>query len=88
MKRHYWPDCQRLLFYYSPINHPDHALRRRNLVINSMLEDGKITEKQATEARGQPLVLKVAHDPNSLAPYFVEELRRYLEGKYGSYQVA
>ncbi len=73
--------------YYSPINHPDHALRRRNLVINSLLEDGKITEKQATEARGQPLVLKVAHDPNSLAPYFVEELRRYLEGKYGSDQV-
>ncbi len=73
--------------YYSPINHPDRALRRRNLVINSMLEDGKITEKQATEARDQPLVLNVAHDPNFLAPYFVEELRRYLEAKYGSDQV-
>ncbi len=73
--------------YYSPINHPDRALRRRNLVINSMLEDGKITEKQATEARDQPLLLNVAHDPNFLAPYFVEELRRYLESKYGSDQV-
>ncbi|HEV7218402.1 MAG: penicillin-binding protein 1A [Terriglobales bacterium] len=73
--------------YYSPINHPDRALRRRNLVINSMLEDGKITEKQATDARDQPLVLNVAHDPNFLAPYFVEEIRRYLESKYGSDQV-
>lgn len=73
--------------YYSPINHPDHALRRRNLVINSMLEDGEITRKEATEAREQPLVLDVAHDPNFLAPYFVEELRRYLESKYGSDQV-
>ena len=31
--------------------------------------------------------LEVAHDPDSLAPYFVEEIRRYLEGKYGSDQV-
>ena len=73
--------------YYSPITHPDHALKRRNLVINSMLEDGKITAQQAAEARDQPIRLEVAHDPDSLAPYFVEEIRRYLEGKYGSDQV-
>jgi len=73
--------------YYSPIAHPDHALKRRNLVINSMLEDGQITAQQATLARDQPIQLEVAHDPDSLAPYFVEEIRRYLEGKYGSDQV-
>ncbi|MGH9504216.1 MAG: penicillin-binding protein 1A [Terriglobales bacterium] len=73
--------------YYSPITHPDHALKRRNLVINSMLEDGDITAQQATAARDQPIQLEVAHDPDSLAPYFVEEIRRYLEGKYGSDQV-
>jgi len=32
---------------YSPIRYPDRALRRRTLVINSMLEDGKITAAQA-----------------------------------------
>jgi penicillin-binding protein 1A len=73
--------------YYSPISHPDHALKRRNLVINSMLEDGMITAQQAAEARDLPLRLEVAHDPDSLAPYFVEEIRRYLESKYGSDQV-
>ncbi len=73
--------------YYSPITHPDHALKRRNLVINSMLEDGMITAEQAAAARDLPLRLEVAHDPDSLAPYFVEEIRRYLEGKYGSDQV-
>jgi penicillin-binding protein 1A len=73
--------------YYSPITHPDHALKRRNLVINSMLEDGNITAQQAAEARDQPIRLEVAHDPDSLAPYFVEEIRRYLEAKYGSDQV-
>src|SRR5499427_5418931 len=69
---------------YSPIMHPDRAAKRRNLVINAMLEDGKITAAQADEARNAPVVLHLAHDPNSLAPYFVEEIRRYLEGKYGT----
>jgi len=72
---------------YSPINHPDRAIKRRNLVINGMLEDGKITAKQADDARNQPIQLKLQHDPNSLAPYFVEEIRRYLENKYGADQV-
>jgi penicillin-binding protein 1A len=72
---------------YSPINHPDRAQRRRNLVINAMLEDGKITAAQAADARSALLVLHLAHDPNSLAPYFVEEIRRYLENKYGADQV-
>jgi len=72
---------------YSPILHPDRALKRRNLVINAMLEDGKITANQANDARGQPLGLKLQHDPNSLAPYFVEEVRRYLENRYGTDQV-
>jgi len=73
--------------YYSPIMHPDRALKRRNLVINALLEDGKITAQQAADARARPLHLNVEHDPNSLAPYYVEEIRRYLETKYGSDQV-
>jgi penicillin-binding protein 1A len=73
--------------YYSPINHPDRAIKRRNLVINAMLEDGKITAARAAEARARPVQLNVQRDPNSLAPYYVEEVRRYLEGKYGTDQV-
>ncbi len=73
--------------FYSPINHLDRAIKRRNLVINAMLEDGKITAQQAGEAKEQPVRLNLQHDSNSLAPYFVEEIRRYLENKYGSDQV-
>ena len=73
--------------YYSPINHPDRAQQRRNRVINAMLEDGKITAAQANDAKSAPLFLHLAHDPNSLAPYFVEEIRRYLENKFGADQV-
>ena len=36
---------------YSPINNPERALRRRNLVINNMLEDGKINADQAFKAQ-------------------------------------
>jgi penicillin-binding protein 1A len=73
--------------YYSPINHPDRCIKRRNLVINAMLEDGKITAARAADARGKPIQLNLQKDPNSLAPHFVEEVRRYLEAKYGTDRV-
>jgi len=73
--------------YYSPITHPERAVKRRNLVLNAMLEDGKITAAQAADAKSKPIVLNLQKDPNSLAPHYVEEIRRYLEAKYGSDQV-
>lgn len=72
---------------YSPINNPERAIRRRNLVINAMLEDGKITAARAAAAKNAPLTLHVQSDPNWLAPYYVEEVRRYLERKYGTDEV-
>ena len=72
---------------YSPINNPEKSLRRRNLVINNMLEDGRITAAEAARAKNTPLLLHIQTDPNSLAPYFAEEVRRYLEKKYGSEEV-
>ena len=71
---------------YSPINYPDRALKRRNLVINNMLEDGKITAEEAGRAKATSLHLNIQPD-TSPAPYFVEEVRRYLEKKYGADQV-
>lgn len=72
---------------YSPINNPERALRRRNLVINNMLEDGKITAEEAQRAKNTPLQLHVQSEANDIAPYFVEEIRQYLEKKYGSEEV-
>jgi penicillin-binding protein 1A len=72
---------------YSPILNPDKAFRRRNMVINSMLEDGEITAAQANVARSAPLGLHIQPPPNSVAPWFVEEVRRELERKLGSDQV-
>jgi len=72
---------------YSPIRNPEKALRRRNLVITSMLAAGKISAIEATVAKQKPIQLHVQDDPNSIAPYFVEEIRQYLEKKYGTDQV-
>lgn len=72
---------------YSPILNPDRAFRRRNMVINSMLEDGEITNAQAIEAKAAPLGLHIEPPPNSAAPWFVEEVRRELERQFGSNQV-
>ncbi len=73
--------------YYSPLISPERAVRRRNLVINAMLEDGKVTAEEARRAKAAPLRLNLQQASNSLAPYYVEEIRQYLEKKYGSDQV-
>ena len=72
---------------YSPLKYPDRALRRRNLVLSEMLGDGKITLEQANAAKAAPLGLHLEPPANSVAPYFVEEVRRQLEKQYGVEQV-
>ena len=72
---------------YSPIRHPSRALRRRNLVLSEMLQDGKITLNQYNAALKAPLGLHIEPTANSVAPYFVEEVRRQLEQEYGVEQV-
>lgn len=73
--------------YYSPVRHPERALKRRNLVLSEMEHDDKITEKQADAAKGAPLGLHIEPPANSEAPYFVEEVRRQLEKEYGVEEV-
>lgn len=69
---------------YSPIMYPNRALDRRNLVLDLMQRDGKISTQQEREARLLPVNLNVQSPRNELAPYFVEEIRKYLESTYGT----
>ncbi|WP_263368197.1 penicillin-binding protein 1A [Edaphobacter bradus] len=73
--------------YYSPVRFPDRALKRRNLVLSEMESDGKITKAQAQAAMAAPLGLHVESPPNTIAPYFVEEVRRQLEKEFGVEEV-
>ena len=69
--------------YYSPVAFPERAFRRRNRVIHAMLEDGIITQEQAETARAAPLDLHLEPPPNSVAPWFVEEVRKELDKRFG-----
>ncbi|MGO4213253.1 penicillin-binding transpeptidase domain-containing protein, partial [Terriglobus sp. YAF25] len=73
--------------YYSPVRHPDRALKRRNLVLSEMQQDGWITEAEEARAKAAPLGLKIEPPANSVAPYFVEEVRRQLEQQFGAEEV-
>jgi penicillin-binding protein 1A len=52
-----------------------------------MRQDGKITATQEEAAAASPLGLNIEPPPNSLAPYFVEEVRKQLEKEYGAEEV-
>src|SRR5437016_4843207 len=69
---------------FSPLSNPEAALSRRNLVIHRMEEEGKITPTDESNARKSPLGLHIQYPRNDLAPYFFEEIRKYLEATYGT----
>ena len=52
MKPRCSPDFPRLRSTIRRSLHPDRALKRRNLVINAMLEDGKITAAAGDRSEG------------------------------------
>jgi penicillin-binding protein 1A len=61
------------------------ATRRRNYVLQRMADVGYISQAQANAARQKPVVVKGQPAPTqSPAPYFVEEVRKYLERTYGA----
>jgi penicillin-binding protein 1A len=69
---------------YSPLADPARALARRNLVLRRMEEEGKITPAEELAAQKTPLGLHLQFPRNDLAPYFFEEIRKYLESTYGT----
>ena len=69
---------------YSPLSDPARALTRRNLVLHQMMEEGKITPAEESGAKKSPLGLRVQYPRNDLAPYFFEDIRKYLEATYGT----
>ncbi len=69
---------------YSPITQPERARIRRDYVLDRMVEEKKIKPVDAEAAKRAPVTLQISSRQNSLAPYFAEEIRKYLEQKYGS----
>jgi penicillin-binding protein 1A len=70
----------------SPFVNPDQTLaRRNNYVLARMVDEGFISDQDAKDAAARPLQLPGQPTPDrSIAPYFVEEVRKTLEQKYGA----
>lgn len=68
--------------YLSPYRHPERAMARRNLVLDSMVETGTITREQAEQAKATPLKLAPMNVEASDAPYFVDLVKDQLTSKY------
>jgi penicillin-binding protein 1A len=67
----------------SPFKNADASVRRRAHLLDRMVAAHAITQQQADAASREPLVLSPRHDATDIAPYFVEEVRRALQAKYG-----
>jgi penicillin-binding protein 1A len=69
----------------SPFVNPEATKRRRNYALERMALEGFIAREAADAAKAKPVL--VGGDPaseGSVAPYFLEEVRKYLEAKYGA----
>lgn len=66
--------------YYNPVRHNERTRERRNIVLEQMYKADMLSEEELDSLQALPLTLnfrRVDHK-DGLAPYFREELRRYL----------
>ncbi len=69
---------------YSPVRHPERALRRRNFVLSRMVAEGYLTPAQAEAATARPVATAArAGEGNQSALYFLEEVRKDLARRLG-----
>ncbi len=68
---------------YSPFRHPDLALRRRNLVLRSMVDNRQLSQQEYDSLKTLPLQLDPSSSRTGTGAYFSEMVRQYLIVEYG-----
>ena len=69
----------------SPLINMQRATSRRNYVLQRMADEGYVTQEQAITSMRKPIQLaRRTRRTDSIAPYFVEEVRQHLERNYGA----
>lgn len=68
---------------YNPLEHPDRAIIRRNIVLNSLVDYGKLTPEMADSLKAVPLDLTRQKSDIGQAPYFTELIRQRILEEYG-----
>ncbi|WP_179395760.1 PBP1A family penicillin-binding protein [Lacticaseibacillus absianus] len=71
--------------FYNPIDHMDNALSRRDLVLDLMVDNGKLTAAQARAEKTKRLTLKntYSNDGAQKYPYFFDAVIEEARNKYG-----
>jgi len=69
---------------YDPYASYERARQRQVYVLTRMVEDGHITEEEKNRVLQTPLALRSIRPKDRVAAYFIENIRRYIQGKYGS----
>jgi penicillin-binding protein 1B len=69
--------------FLNPYRHPDRVMQRRNMVLDAMVETGKITQEQSIQAKAEPLNLTAINIDAGEAPYFVDLVRDRLSQHMG-----
>jgi len=72
---------------YSPYNDPERAKQRRAVVLVRMVDEKFITQGRADEAAKQKMTLDNMQAREDVAPHLIEQIRIYLEDKYGADKV-
>jgi penicillin-binding protein 1B len=72
----------------NPYRHPDRAIERRNVVLDSMVETGAITSAEAEKAKAEPLHLAPPNIDASEAPYFVDLVHEQIVQRLGDSDTA
>ena len=72
---------------YDPYLHPEKARERQHLVLQRMVEEGKLTSREQRQAQEQPLEFNRIRFLGGDAPYFVAMVKDYLVKKYGQRMV-
>ncbi len=68
---------------YRPDRHPKNSLRRRNTVLYAMYDAGYISRDDYHKYVSMPITLAPKAESNESGQYFFEEIRKYMEKKYG-----
>lgn len=68
---------------YNPYKYPERALRRRDFILQRMVDEDFIGQQEAGEAIARPLELGGATEPNTIGRYLTEDIRRELIKRFG-----
>ncbi len=67
--------------FYNPISHPENSIKRRNVVMNNMVEHGDLSRQEYEKLKNKPIKLKYSVETNydGQAKYFREAIANHLK---------